>query len=835
VSSCVILCLLGLAVDASRLSASEFPLHWITTGPRSIPYPPNAGGPLSSGKLQAFAAYGPNPNIAYAGGGIGSGNEGPLSEAGAFRTTNRGQTWSAINNGLADHFVDALWADQLNSDHALVGTWGTGIFQTVNGGASWALVAGFGATTGFAQQGAAILAATAQGIARSDDGGSTWRVIQKTPNPVLALATGAGGSIAGLLNGDVIFSPSPDAKWTTVLSNPGRQVWAVAVGQDSVMNLAVIATQSGPPFSIQTSSDGGASWSSKSLPKGQGQPQALATNSAVPGLFYVGVNGALYGSRDLGSTWTQTPNAGGWDIRAVFPDASSPNAIVVGSDQGLFETRDAGSTWQSLSSSLSSSLIMAVAVNGNTIAAAVQDFSPIISFDAGTSWTHLAGNAPPVGEDGTVLINPGNPNYCYAYTTAGYQYSTDGCHSFTGVPALGFLSYEQPGGNDIVAVDAMRPATVYAATQAGVYRSADWGITLLPTGWPLTHTTAVAVDPQNSSTIFVGTTTGLWVTHDGGSTWTEATLPGAGYPSTISVDPANSRIVLVGLSQGPWASGGIVRSANGGLSFVQANSGLSSIAPPYGMGYDVWSVRFDPGSAAPFVAAALSNGIYVSTDLGATWLPARANAIPSFFTGVAWSAGYLYASTLGEGILRSDSPLGTCAADVTSLCLNASRFKVEAQWMTSDGQRGAAQGVGLTADTGYLWFFSSSNVEAVVKVLNGCGLGGHYWVFAGGLTDVNVVITVTDMQTGNQKMYINPPNTKFQPIQDTSAFTCSASTSASPEGIEEVVKQKAEMMKELVAHKDAEPSILTQDGFTAASTAAPSVLLRCASTTDASK
>jgi hypothetical protein len=118
---------------------------------------------LSSGKLQAFASYGPNPNIAYAGGGIGSGNEGPLSEAGAFRTTDHGQTWSSIDNGLTDHLVDALWVDPSNADHVLAGTWGAGIFQTVNGGTSWTLVAGFGvfaATTGFAQQGTTILAGT---------------------------------------------------------------------------------------------------------------------------------------------------------------------------------------------------------------------------------------------------------------------------------------------------------------------------------------------------------------------------------------------------------------------------------------------------------------------------------------------------------------------------------------------------------------------------------------------------------------------------------------------------------------------------------------------------
>jgi hypothetical protein len=98
---------------------------------------------------------------------------------------------------------------------------------------------------------------------------------------------------------------------------------------------------------------------------------------------------------------------------------------------------------------------------------------------------------------------------------------------------------------------------------------------------------------------------------------------------------------------------------------------------------------------------------------------------------------------------------------------------VTAHFDAGGGNSGTAQVVQLTPDTGYLWFFASSNVEAVVKVLNGCSLGSHYWVFARGLTNVKVVIIVTDTQTGIQRMYINPANTQFQPIQDTSAFsTC---------------------------------------------------------------
>jgi hypothetical protein len=116
------------------------------------------------------------------------------------------------------------------------------------------------------------------------------------------------------------------------------------------------------------------------------------------------------------------------------------------------------------------------------------------------------------------------------------------------------------------------------------------------------------------------------------------------------------------------------------------------------------------------------------------------------------------------------APPPACPPTSTTLCLNNDRFKVQATYQTGSGQSGQAQVVKLTSDTGYLWFFSSSNVELVVKVLNACGING-YWVFAGGLTDVRVTLTVTDTKTGSVKQYTNPLGQAFQPIQDTSAFS----------------------------------------------------------------
>jgi hypothetical protein len=114
-----------------------------------------------------------------------------------------------------------------------------------------------------------------------------------------------------------------------------------------------------------------------------------------------------------------------------------------------------------------------------------------------------------------------------------------------------------------------------------------------------------------------------------------------------------------------------------------------------------------------------------------------------------------------------------CLPSDSALCLGNDRFRVTARFDSGTSGSGNAHTIPITRDTGYLWFFSASNVEAVVKVLNGCSANGRYWVFAGGLTDVKVDLTITDIASGMSKVYHNPQGTAFQPIQDTSAFaTC---------------------------------------------------------------
>jgi hypothetical protein len=113
-----------------------------------------------------------------------------------------------------------------------------------------------------------------------------------------------------------------------------------------------------------------------------------------------------------------------------------------------------------------------------------------------------------------------------------------------------------------------------------------------------------------------------------------------------------------------------------------------------------------------------------------------------------------------------------CVPSETALCLQQGRFRVEATWRTGTAQ-GVARAHPETADSGAFWFFGPDNLELLVKVLDACPTQSQAtWVFAAGLTDVEVEIIVTEMATGKTQRYRNPLGRPFAPILDTKAFSC---------------------------------------------------------------
>jgi hypothetical protein len=137
------------------------------------------------------------------------------------------------------------------------------------------------------------------------------------------------------------------------------------------------------------------------------------------------------------------------------------------------------------------------------------------------------------------------------------------------------------------------------------------------------------------------------------------------------------------------------------------------------------------------------------------------------------SYAYMVGNVVDEELELVEITLPSCLPDATTLCLNDGRFRVSAEWADFEGNEGDATAFQVSDESGELYFFTTDNVELLVKVLDGCSYNNSYWVFAAGLTNVEVTLTVTDTQAGMTQVYDNPLSRPFEPILDTSAFmTC---------------------------------------------------------------
>ncbi len=139
-------------------------------------------------------------------------------------------------------------------------------------------------------------------------------------------------------------------------------------------------------------------------------------------------------------------------------------------------------------------------------------------------------------------------------------------------------------------------------------------------------------------------------------------------------------------------------------------------------------------------------------------------------TAFAPSLGAESAPQSGEVALsRPDS----CGESSTALCLLGNRFRVTVEWSDFLGRRGTGHSLDLTDDSGLFWFFEDSNLELLVKMVDGCGEFSRFWVFAAATTNLEYTVQVTDTVTDSSRTYFNRLGQSSPAITDTDAFaTC---------------------------------------------------------------
>ena len=163
-----------------------------------------------------------------------------------------------------------------------------------------------------------------------------------------------------------------------------------------------------------------------------------------------------------------------------------------------------------------------------------------------------------------------------------------------------------------------------------------------------------------------------------------------------------------------------------------------------------------------------------ANGLTKTWeSPAGAAAAPILDIGAFPACGLPSPEPIHSPALPPAGPAGRCGDGGPDLCLGpGGRYRVSLGYSTANGSGPALPVADGSADSGIFTFFSPTNWEMMVKVLDGCAINGRVWVLAAGTTDVGWSLTVEDRETGVKKPYGKPSGQTAPALVDLGAFAC---------------------------------------------------------------
>jgi photosystem II stability/assembly factor-like uncharacterized protein len=503
---------------------------------------------------------------------------------GVYRSTDAGDSWSAINNGFpVGTAISALIINASDPDILYARSVDKGIFKSTNGGGNWSTV-----NLGISEPRVYALAIAPTNPDTLYAGITIWGSGLLGPSPRILKTINAGETWIDVTNGLYLSTPS------ILLVDP----------HDSSTIYA--ATGSG---GIYKSTDGAASWSLVSF--GLKKPSStisLVINPSDSKILYAGTESGVHKSTDSAANWIAVNH--GLVISSINEMAIDPlnpaalYAAARGND--LFKSTDACASWStanSVSGVTDSRILLpniqVLAIDPQNTATVYADFSK--STDAGISWDLSLGDLQPYA----LAIDPQNSSTIYAGTHDNYNpflQSTDGGNVWYFIFGGGNRGEFGYSGVKVwaLAINPQNTSTIFAGTNQGVYRTTNAGWHYYLIGGSPSDVRVLMLDPKNPSIIYAGSwAEGIFKSTDGGDTWksannglTETAI------SSLVIDPQNTTTIYASTS-----TGGVFVSTNGGTSWSSMNEGLG--------GALVQTLAIDSKNPATLYAGTQNSGVWV--------------------------------------------------------------------------------------------------------------------------------------------------------------------------------------------------------------------------------
>ena len=210
-----------------------------------------------------------------------------------------------------------------------------------------------------------------------------------------------------------------------------------------------------------------------------------------------------------------------------------------------------------------------------------------------------------------------------------------------------------------------------------------------------------------------------------------------------------------------------------GLAHHRAAHDWSQPYLPYGLGYVAPTGGQTVMATDPFVAPWLDvysfDGVFEKWGLRVGDRNHRAGEAAA--VGAQFVADYEQAATATP----DPDPEPPTDDPYTAVLEDGYEISVEVEY-EQDGQlvqrRGRQHPADLGRESVVFYFFSPSNAELLVKVLDACAVNGHRWVFAGVVTDLAFDLTVKETSTGLRWAFSHPGGYVPAGRGDTRAFPC---------------------------------------------------------------
>lgn len=443
-------------------------------------------------------------------------------------------------------------------------------------------------------------------------------------------------------------------------------------------------------FGIFKTTDGGNSWRFLNYSEVD-YTYTLAIHPQNPDIVYSGYNpkpfqdfAMVRKTADGGETWeTILEVEGSEGITSVCIDPANPDTVYAGStgdDAGLWVSRNAGADWNRLYSPLNFTNVHTMAADPgrpDIAYAGVWGGGTYRTVDKGESWTRLE-NDP---TDSAIAIMPDSQDSDVLYIadrTAPKVYrSGDDGKSWTTYFDAGDEYYRVLSA----AISDCDPSVMYVSVLksgspfAGAFFRIENGNAELVGDGMDRIPVSIGVDPEDSDHIIVVSHAGgVSESKDGGHSWVSISDNCDGLPDKSSMsynkvvfDPADpDTIYLLGggdvvttALQPSGISAGTVntvyRSADGGKSWSNLNDG--------NLGENSGSIKGIAFTGDGILLLGCTNGVFQSSDNGATWRDVSGNIACRCTAGLEMSADgeTFYAPMLGEGVFAGNMKQGELA------------------------------------------------------------------------------------------------------------------------------------------------------------------------------